>query len=812
MAIPPADEAKSANTAAPEPRVRLLSLAGLKQPKVLIALFVVLFTIVVVGAILFRVSAPAAAPVTGDDLVAALSAGDDIRAEKLAEQLQARNPTALSERIALRYVLGITQSRRADRMSGAASVKLHRQAAENLARAAEFGFPQVDAGEGLLRLGRSLLFSGQAEASREPLLAALEERAGDPLEIHRLLAEAYLREPRPQHKQALAHIDVFLASGRLSSEARRGGELLRAEIVIQSADTTEREQALAPLLSDAATRPRAMILQARVHIEDGRRLREQGHLTNRPEHEVEASNTFQKAIELLRKVQAEAPRDYEINASAMYLIGVVYLELNDPRAALDQFERASKRYIDSPEGWASLVEIGTLRLRMNSDADAVAAFAEALRLSRQMAFGNNRWISQEMLRDRLLEAIERLVERGAFSAAIELAKQGNPPLSATASLELEAKAHQSWGRQLLAQGQHSGATNAQQRAQEGRQRLRTAAKLFDTLARQRFATRFYPEDCWNTAQCYFEAQNYPLATRHLREYLDRAARSDRPQALVALGKTYLATGQYEDAIAVLRECVQFHVRHPAQFEARIVMSHAYLEQGDFPAAEKSLLENLSGDLLTPASKEWRESLFALGRLMHDTGRYSQAIDQLQAALKRYPEDHQALSARYLLADSHLQLANRFDAKARAEAVEETRRLFAAQRQRNFEEAAANYRTVAERLAELSIAGQLSPEQRAMWSASRFNRGASLAALERYEEAIEVYTQAVGADQSAPEALAGYVQIAECSRRLGQPKDAQTALALAGVALGRMPADARFAERSGLPRELWSNYLSWLRTL
>ena len=62
-----------------------------------------------------------------------------------------------------------------------------------------------------------------------------------------------------------------------------------------------------------------------------------------------------------------------------------------------------------------------------------------------------------------------------------------------------------------------------------------------------------------------------------------------------------------------------------------------------------LLDNLNGDYLTPESKEWRDSLFVLGELLHAQGRYADAARRLEEYVKRYPDLPDAIQARYLTA-------------------------------------------------------------------------------------------------------------------------------------------------------------------
>ena len=84
----------------------------------------------------------------------------------------------------------------------------------------------------------------------------------------------------------------------------------------------------------------------------------------------------------------------------------------------------------------------------------------------------------------------------------------------------------------------------------------------------------------------------------------------------------------------------------------------HAEKGEPDQARRLLDENLSGDLLTPDSAEWRNSLFTLGRLLHNEGRYDEAVARLEEAVARYPDAPQTLEARYLIGHCHLAVAGR----------------------------------------------------------------------------------------------------------------------------------------------------------
>ena len=131
------------------------------------------------------------------------------------------------------------------------------------------------------------------------------------------------------------------------------------------------------------------------------------------------------------------------------------------------------------------------------------------------------------------------------------------------------------------------------------------------------------------------------------------------------------------------------------------------------------------------------------------------------------------------------------------------------RRRYCEQAATYFEQMLEGIRNREASAELSAAERATERSGLFNHAAALFSLDRYPEAIDSYTTALSRYQNSPESLAAYVQIAQCHRRLGHPEEAQTALSLAKVALDRMPSDAAFVDTTGLARDTWSSYLTWL---
>lgn len=101
----------------------------------------------------------------------------------------------------------------------------------------------------------------------------------------------------------------------------------------------------------------------------------------------------------------------------------------------------------------------------------------------------------------------------------------------------------------------------------------------------------------------------------------------------------------------MSECVETYPLDPVAYQARL--EAASEPQLNNPAeAERLLLTNLVEDVLTPASPEWRDSLFELGNLFYKEGRYDEAIKRLDEAVKRYPDGPETLLARYTIGRSY----------------------------------------------------------------------------------------------------------------------------------------------------------------
>ena len=249
-------------------------------------------------------------------------------------------------------------------------------------------------------------------------------------------------------------------------------------------------------------------------------------------------------------------------------------------------------------------------------------------------------------------------------------------------MQWTAQIYRTWGDNLIEHAEHLPWEQAEKIRRQARTQYHRLGDCYTELARELYTSREYPAVLWEGAEAYRTAHDFQSSAALLRLYMRNESRLRRAQALVDLGEAELSLGHLPSALEAFQDCIQQHPRDVAVYRARLLASRAAASMGDAKQAESFLADNLNGDQLTPASKEWRDSLFALGEFLHDAARDREAIPRLDEALHRYPAAPQATLARYLLGDSsrrrakelRIAAAKEISSVVRAEQLSESRLL------------------------------------------------------------------------------------------------------------------------------------------
>jgi tetratricopeptide (TPR) repeat protein len=681
-------------------------------------------------------------------------------------------------------------------------------ASRYLREARHYGFPPEREAEGYYLLGRSLLESLQYAEGIGVLEEALATKlkADDPLalDIHGILAETCLLMPYPDLNRALSHNTILLGSTRLSTEDHADALFEQAEILRLMDRFDEARSVLASLPSDAEYKSHQEMLQAHVTLDQI--VYERQHMPPQAVEDSKAATNAQidGATELLKAAQATKLRANDIERRCEYLIGQTLELRGDEDAALQQFMHVRQRYADMSEGMAAtLAEADIVRRRGDARA-ALIGYRRVLERVTDPGAYRSLVVPFEELRQRVLGALTDFVDRQQFAEALSMLSHFVPLFSRTEQLELRGEALEHWGDLLLGQATLESRKEKPQLT-AGLRRLREAGLAYEQLATERFATAHYTDDLWKSAEDYYRGHGYSSTARLLIKYLENEPERRNSQALLRLGQTYLALGKVPESIAALEECIEFHSRDSATYQARIDCAKAYWFLGNTDDAERLLRENLTGSTLKPSSQEWKDSLFALGLLLHEKGQHEQAIATLEEAVQRYSQDSQTLLAQYVTGESYRRWAD--------ELLERVRQA------RTSSERDKNAQLAAERLNEalryfdivqrnITLKSHARDElMGAMLRNCYMLEGTVLFDLGRYEEAIKAYSNVSSLYPNNPFVLETFVEIANCWRRLDRPDKARGAIQQAQIALDQLPADADFATTTSFNREEWRMLLS-----
>jgi tetratricopeptide (TPR) repeat protein len=821
---------------------RILSLAAwLRANRLRGWLAIAAAAVAVIGlvAALTLAARPAARPAYIRQLAQAFAEdakGNRSAARQIAARLLTDTSVSYSDHGGAYFILGTITLRDADEQINPTKRQLlDIVAARYLDEARSRGMPQAREREGLWLLGRALHDAGRYARSISILRECLELDPKAPATIHALLADCYVNLQPPKLAEALDHNRQYLASPGLAPREQDVARLVEGRILLAQKETTAAEATVRLIGDNSPQYPEALILQGRILL-----ATLAARNTEPPPQGMEAAAAMQ---EQLRKLLAREGLPVAIGSQAQLLLGLLYREQGDTRAAIAHFDRLRRVYFGQPEALAATIFHADL-VRSESPREAVTLYKRALSQVPGADEGyHNVWLSADEFCVRFSAAIDDLAARGNFAEALEVTEALVAPFSHVVAVERQATIHEAWARQLEQRAEAERLAQADLSQAEARQHRREAGALWRQLADLRITTRHYLQDMARAADNFRRGHGFEQATIVYRELLAQEPQEGQPEALVGLGESLLPLGKIDQAMSALAQCRELFPKHPATYQARLLSSLALEEQHRAEEAQELLIDNLYRFSLTPQSTEWRDSLFALGTMLYrqaldlesrsrlagvdrpdpesrraglalleqSHALFEDAIRTLNEAVERYPNSLQAVEARYRIAEAYRHSAKLPRKRIASVTIEASKALLNRQMQEHLQAAIDGYSSLITRLSEQQDVQHL-PTETSILRNSYFGRADALFDLGRYEEAIQAYSAATNRYQHDPESLEAYVQIASCHRRLGRLSEARGTLEQAKVVLQRIRPDADFVRTTRLARQDWVHLLDWLRTL
>ncbi len=682
-------------------------------------------------------------------------------------------------------------------------------AARYLTEAHAYGLPENREAHGEFLLGKSLIESGQLDEGVRVLSELVLHKDSDvasAVESRWLLTDTCLVMPKPRLAEALKHNDALLANEKLSDDDQAEALLQRAECLSRLERFDDSRKAIAQIRASGPRAALIAIVSGRILLDEIETAIQKLPAADRPKATSQYAGQLTAAFgELSKGSKLDSQKKQLANQSNYQLARGLELK-GDAEGALKQYARTRQLYGDTYEGLAaSLMEADMLREKGDVDA-ALLGYRRVLESFAAIPVYRSHVLPVEKLRDRLIAALSDLQQRKQFGEALTLVDRFSPLFSRAEQLELRGGTLEQWGTFLLSK-QTDDNPSAHRDRSAGLGRYRAAGVAFEELAELRFATKSYTSDLWRGAQDFIQGQSFSRAVRLLNKYLEYEPELRNAQALLSLGQSHLALSQVPQSIAAFEECIEFHPLDGATFQARIDCAKAYWQQGDTGHAEQLLRFNITGSTLKPASPEWKDSLFQLGTLLHEQNKYEEAIDTLENAVERYPEDPQRLVAQYMIGESYRRWAQDFltDARRNTTASEHDKSMQEATKRLN---TAYNYFGDVQRAITLKTHDIHSdPLMGTMLRNCYMLEGAVLFDLKKYKEAIEAYSNVSSLYPDEPFVLETFVQIANCWRRLDKYENARLSVKQAQIALDRLPSNSDFTSTTILNRDEWRMLLA-----
>jgi tetratricopeptide (TPR) repeat protein len=681
-------------------------------------------------------------------------------------------------------------------------------ASRYLTEAKAYGLPENRQAYGEFLLGKSLIESGQLDEGVHALAELASSKANDSayaVETLSLLTETCLRLPEPRVADALRHNDQLLACKSLTEEQRCDALLQRAECFSRLERFDESRTTLSSIPESAGRAAQIALLTGRNALDEVESALQKVPSDERKKAEAQYDGKISSAIADLQKANSlDSQKKHLADQTSFQQARALELK-GDREAALKQYSHTRQLYGDTYDGIAAALMEGDL-LRQKGDLDsALICYRRVLESFGKIPVYRSHVLPVARIRDRLMAAIDDLQKYQRFNEALSLIDRFSPPFTRAEQLELRGGTLELWGNALLSK--QSDDAEGKRDHTAGLHKFRAAGLAFSELAELRYATRLYTADLWRGAEDFIKGQNFSHAIDLLNKYIENESELRNAHALLRLGQAHLALGHVPESIAAFEECIEFHPLDGASFQARIDCAKACWQKGDTAQAEQLLRHNIAGSSLKPASPEWRDSLFELGMLLHEQGKYEDAIDTLENAVERYPQDPQRLVAQYMIGESYRRWAQEFLKEASNSKTSSQREKILQEATRRLTTALGHFEEVQRTITLKTHDIHSDPLMGTMLRNCYMLEGAVYFDLKKYKEAIEAYSNVSSLYPDEPFVLETFVQIANCWRRLDKHENARGAVHQAQIALDRLPASSDFTSTTNLNRDEWRMLLA-----
>lgn len=674
----------------------------------------------------------------------------------------------------------------------------------HLEKSRELGFPLGYRGKGHFYLGVCLFNTYRWDEAIESLNRSLTEYPEVRSESLRMIISAHLRKPIPDPKEAQAVLEKWLQMPGLSQREIAQTLIAHVQLALQRNRPQDCHQWLAQIRPGIPEHYEGLKWKALS-------LMQQSLLAAKDS--TARSDFLGEAQSLLLQLIVSADTPAQVRRQAHYLSGKVLRYQGRYREAVSVFSGVRQQNPFSAEAIAASLEEAEILMDLERWIEVPSATSQLLSGISDIRLYNEYWLPADELRTRLMEIGNRLRLKEKYELALELSDQLLIAFPANHALRLQANTLASWGFAL----ERESAPDDLKAKQIVADMFARAGEQCEQLAQLEMRSRDYLNIVWTAVEYYQKAGRIAAANRMLEVYLKFESRSKQPRALLAMGKNYIAEGEWQTSLNPLQQCLTDFPSSPSSYEARLLAARALTEMNELNRAIELLSANLWDFELHPDSPVWKESFIELGDLLFQRGQnlltevqndpkmpweqaepklqqshqeLKHAADHLSEAVRRYPDEPRHYYTRYQMARAY-QLAAQLPQQtiqSGQSLSDSSRRMLAQQKNQLLERSAAEYGSLYQSILSQSASTQSNSLEPSILRNAYFGQADVLSELGRYQEAIDAYRSAAAYYSNRPEALEALAQIADCYRKMGREEDAQKTIRQAELVLQRIPAD------------------------
>ncbi|MAT15744.1 MAG: hypothetical protein CMJ46_10810 [Planctomyces sp.] len=513
------------------------------------------------------------------------------------------------------------------------------------------------------------------------------------------------------------------------------------------------------------------------------------------------------------------------------------------------YERTADEYATTHEGVAANLWAAVLHQKVGQDEQALLRYRKALNSIVDLETFRNNWLSIATFQEEVQAGWRRWIDEQKYDEAISLSNWLPKLFNEARSKELIAETYKQQAQYLEAMLKDADYSKWASITSEMRAVWLQAGAASEQKAAYLKSATEYSDALWESSEQYRRGHDFVNSIRVTNMFIDSKPPKGQARAYVRLGENYMDLDELDEAIKTFQRVLIEYPTDVYAFEAQHLLGQCYFEKSyldegniDFlTKAEETWNKVITSERLTPDAREWRQTLFGLGRLYYFKGSmiypekvamvdfggdgdgaadnerlkeafeyWASALLRLGELLRRNPDGEQEVEARYLLAHAYRRSAEKPAAEFEVAETDTAREGLKEQANEFNRSALEQFEALRDELLTLKNANRLDELGQKILRDSYFEIAHILYALGEVDSAKDAYFAAVTEYPDDEMVILSYIQIANCFKQKGQDLDANSFIETARFTYDKFVKDGNIFGKQGsaMTEKEWGYWLDW----